>query len=196
MQRDYFVLLRARSQQHPLLAWDQLASAFRKGRPVQGDEPIKLKLGEPVPPNPLMVDHHSLPEPVVSPRIKEALAPLRLHGVQWVPADVQVREGDVRRYWLMHMWREIRCMDRQKSVFKAAPSGLFLLSLDRLVLDEAVLCEIPLQERIAFLLEEDTVHLLHRSIVERMMSLQPPPEGLRFVPVLDWNDSAGFQVGA
>ena len=182
MQHEYFVLLRTRSQQHPLLAWDQSASSFRKGRPVQGVEPVKLKLGEPVPPQPVMVDHHSLPEPVVSPRLKEALASLQLHGVQWVPADVHVRENDVRRYWLMHMWRELRCMDRKRSVFKAAPSGLFLSSLDRLVLDEALLRAIPLRERLVFLLEEDTIHLFHHSVVERVLSLQPAPEGLRFIP--------------
>ncbi|MFP2907996.1 imm11 family protein [Pyxidicoccus sp. 3LFB2] len=83
-----------------------------------------------------MVDHHSLPEPVVSLRLKEVLGSLQLHGVQWVPAAVHVRENDVRRYWLMHMWRELRCMDSKRSVFKAAPSGLFLLSLDRLVRPE------------------------------------------------------------
>jgi hypothetical protein len=156
-------------------------------------EAVKLKLGEPVPPKPIMVDHHALPEPVVSSRIQEALEPLQLHGVQWVPADVQAQEGDVRRYWLMHMWREIRCMDRRASVFKAAPSGQFLLSLDKLVLDEAVLRELPLQERLAFLLEEDTVHLFHRVVVDRVLSLQPPPEGLRFIPVSAWSDSAGFR---
>jgi hypothetical protein len=193
MQRDYFVLMRARSQQHPLLAWDQDYLSFLKPRRIELHEPVKLKLGEPVPPKPLMVDHHSLPAPVVSPRLKEMLAPLELHGVQWIPADVRVDDGDVRRYWLMHMWRQIRCMDRGRSDFAAPPSGLFLLSLDRLVLDEAVLGAIPLQERLVFLLEEDTVHLFHRSVVDRVMSLTPPPEGLRFIPVPDWNDSASFR---
>ncbi|WP_246357170.1 imm11 family protein [Pyxidicoccus fallax] len=164
-----------------------------KAGPVEVREPVTLKLGEPVPPKPVMVDHHSLPAPVVSSRLKEALAPRDLHGVQWVPADVHVGEGDVRRYWLMHMWRQIRCMDRERSDFRAAPSGLFLLSLDRLVLDEAVLREIPLEQRLAFLLEEDTVHLFHRSVVDRVLSLTPPPEGLRFIPVEEWNDSAGFR---
>jgi hypothetical protein len=34
MQRDYVVLMRARSQSHPLLSWGQSGSAFYKGRPV------------------------------------------------------------------------------------------------------------------------------------------------------------------
>jgi hypothetical protein len=30
-------------------------------------------------------------------------------------------------------------------------------------------------------------------VVDRVMGLTPPPEGVRFVPVPDWNDSAGFR---
>jgi len=123
MQDDYCVLMRARSQQHPLLTWDQEYLHFLKPAPVVVHEPVKLKLGEPIPPRPVMVDHHSLPAPVVSTRVKEALEDVDLHGAQLVPADVQV--GDfVLRYWLVHMWRSIRCMDRNRSIFEASRSGL------------------------------------------------------------------------
>ncbi|MCP3139843.1 imm11 family protein [Pyxidicoccus xibeiensis] len=191
MQREYFVLLRARSQQHPLLSWDQDYLAFLGGEPVKVLEPVKLKLGEPIPPKPVMVDHHSLPLPVVSSRLKEALEAARLPGVQFVPADIPVGDA-VLRYWLVHMWRRITCVDRERSVLTLYPDG-DILDIRRLVLDEQVLREIPLQERLAFRLEEDIVHLFHGSVVERVMSLTPPPEGLRFVPVPEWNDSAGFQ---
>ncbi|WP_163787215.1 imm11 family protein [Myxococcus vastator] len=192
MQDDYFVLMRARSQQHPLLVWDQSASAFRKGRPVQVVEPVKLKLGEPVPPRPVMVDHHSLPSPVVSGRVKDALEQGGLHGVQMIPADVQVGDS-MLRYWLVHMWRRLACMDRDKSVFEESESGLILLSLDRLFLDEAVLGELPLEERLAFRLAESVVHLFHRTVVDRVLALTPPPEGLRFVPMVEWGDSSAFR---
>ncbi|RKH34091.1 imm11 family protein [Corallococcus sicarius] len=192
MQSEYFVLLRARSQQHPLLAWDQSALAFRKGRPVEEREPVKLKLGEPVPSKPVMVDHHSLPTPVVSSRLKAVLKAAQLQGVQFVPADVQVGDA-VLRYWLVHMWRAIRCMDRERSIFEETGIGQVILSLDRLVLDEAVLHEVPLEERLAFRLAESVVYLFHRSVVDRVLELTPPPEGLRFIPVAEWNDSSGFR---
>ncbi len=192
MQDEYFVLMRGRSLEHPLLAWDESASPFRKGRPVQHSEPVRLKLGEPVPPKPRMVDHHSLPAPVVSSRLKECMEPLALQGVQWLPADVRVGDS-VLRYWLLHMWQRLACVDRERSVIESSDSGLMVLGIDRLVLDEKLLREVPLQERLAFRLEEATVHLFHRSVVDRMMSLTPPPEGLRFIPVPDWNDSAGFR---
>lgn len=192
MQRDYFILLRARSQQHPLLAWDQSYRAFLKARPVDVLEPVKLKLGEPVPPRPVMVDHHSLPSPVVSSRVKEVLEAAQLQGVQLVPADI--RAGDeVLRYWLVHMWRRLACVDREHSALTLDPADGDVLGIDKLVLEENVLREIPLKERLAFRLEEAVVHVFHRDVVDRVMSLTPQPEGLRFIPVQDWNDSAGFR---
>ncbi|MBZ4417862.1 imm11 family protein [Myxococcus sp. RHSTA-1-4] len=192
MQRDYFVIERAGSNTYPLLGWDQSALMFRKGKPVNLAEPIRLRLAEPVPPMPVMVDHHSLPAPVVSRRLMEVLARFELPGVQLVPADVRVGEA-VLRYWLVHMWRRIPCVDRARSQLNVDADDGDVLGIDKLALDEDVLNGMPLEERRAFRLAESVVHVFHRSVVESVMSLTPPPEGLRFIPVPDWNDSAGFR---
>lgn len=192
MQCDYFVIERAGPNTYPLLGWDQSASAFRKGRPVSVAEPIQLRLAEPVPPTPLMVDHHSLPQPVVSHRLKEVLAALDLRGVQLVPADVRVGEA-VLRYWLVHMWRRIPCVDRARSQLNADEDDGDVLGIDKLVLDEDMLNRMPLEERRAFRLAECVVHVFHRTVVDRVMNLTPSPEGLRFIPVPDWSDSSGFR---
>ncbi|NVJ03099.1 hypothetical protein HV824_34010 [Myxococcus sp. AM009] len=192
MQDDYFVLERARSQQHPLLSWDQECLPFFRPSPVKVAAPVKLKLGEPVPPRPVMVDFHSLPAPVVSTRLKDSFEAAALPGVQLVPADVQVGDS-VLRYWLVHMWRRLPCMDRERSRFEFDEDGDLLLSLDKLFLDESVLGEVPLEERLAFRLAESVVHVFHRTVVERVLALSPPPEGLRFIPVAEWGDSSGFR---
>ncbi len=188
MQSDYFVLERGGPSSYPLLDWDQSGSAFFKSRPVNVTEPIRLRLGAPVPRNPVMVDHHSLPEPVLSTRLKEALEPLELYGVQLVPADVRVK-SEVLRYWLLHVFNEIDCLDKQRSACTFYSSG-WVLSINKLVLDEAVLREIPLEERLVFLLEH-MVYLVHRTVMEHLMALKP--EGIRFIPASAWNDSAGFR---
>src|SRR5690242_10150968 len=141
MQPDYFVLERAGPSNYPLLEWNQSASLFRKGKPVTIGEPVRLRLGEPVPRKPVMVDHHSLPGPVISTRLKEVLEPLNLLGVQLVPADVKVREGEVLRYWLVHVYNEIPCLDRQHSKCDFDESDGGVLGINRLVLDEKVLGE-------------------------------------------------------
>ncbi|MFP2962302.1 imm11 family protein [Myxococcus sp. 1LA] len=192
MQEDYFVLMRARSQQHPLLAWAQSYRPFLKGRPVAVTDPVRLTLGEPVPPRPIMVDHHSLPDPVVSPRLKDVLDTVQLPGVQLVAAGVQVGDATLS-YWLVHMWRRIACVDRERSKLTLDPDDGDVLDIQRLVLDEAVLGEIPIEERLAFRLAESVVHLFHRTVAERVLSLSPPPEGLRFIPVAEWSDSSAFR---
>ena len=192
MQRDYFVIERAGPNTYPLLGWDQSALVFRQGKPVSVSEPIRLRLAEPVPPTPVMVDHHSLPAPVVSRRLMEVLAQFELPGVQLVPADVRVGEA-VLRYWLVHMWRRIPCVDRARSQLNVDEDDGDVLGIDKLALDETVLNGMPLDERRAFRLAECVVHVFHRSVVDRVMGLTPSPEGLRFIPVPDWNDSSGFR---
>jgi hypothetical protein len=58
------------------------------------------------------------------------------------------------------------CLDRQRSVYIFFPGREVALSIEKLVLDE------------------------------RVLALTPPPEGIWFVPVDRWSDSAGFQAAA
>jgi hypothetical protein len=92
-----------------------------------------------------MVDYYSLPRPVVAPRIRDALELLGLDGVQWVPADVSVRPGDVRRYWLLHVYRELACIDREHSQLDVDEDDGAVLGIEKLVLDEQTLQEVPLE---------------------------------------------------
>lgn len=192
MQTEYFVIESAASNDYPMLAWDEYIASYGGPKPFKPlGRPIKLRLGKPVPRNPIMVDHHELPQPVFSPRIKEALEPLNVHGVQFIPADVMVKAEDVRPYWIAYVYNWIACMDRQLSTFKMTSHGL-ILSLPKLVLDEKVLQEIPLERRSVFRLKETpSTHVFHESMVEKVLALQP--EGLRFIRVDRWSDSAAFQ---
>lgn len=192
MQTEYFVIMRAGPSSYPLLDWDELGLDFLRPAPVDATRPVQLKLGSPVPRNPVMVDYHSLPDPVVSERVKAVLEGLALHGVQFVPADVKVAPTDVRRYWLLHVFNWIACIDRQRSALSFYSDG-DVLGIDKLVLDEAVLGEFPLERRKVFALAESpATHLFHESVVERVLALQP--EGVRFLRVDQWNDSAGFRA--
>jgi hypothetical protein len=140
-----------------------------------------------------MVDHHSLPKPVLSLRLKNVLESLRLFRVQLVPADVRVNDT-VLHYWLLHVHNEIACVDRTRSVMSIDDEDGGILGIDSLALDERVLAEIPLEERLVFLLAEaPSVCVVHRSVVDQVMALTPEPEGLCFIPANAWNDSAGFR---
>ncbi|MCP3136790.1 imm11 family protein [Pyxidicoccus xibeiensis] len=192
MQTEYFVIESAASNAHPMLAWDEYLVGFSRPKPVGPFPlPVRLRLGKPIPRNPVMVDHHELPEPVFSPRLKEALEPLDVYGVQFVQADVKVKPEDVRRYWIVHVYNWIACVDRTRSVLSLYDDGS-VLGVKKLVLDEQVLQEIPLERRRIFCLAEAiSTHVFHQSIVEKVLALQP--EGLRFIRVDKWSDSAAFQ---
>ncbi|MFP2929477.1 imm11 family protein [Pyxidicoccus sp. 3LG] len=192
MQTEYFVIEAAASNAHPMLAWDEYLPGLGGPRPAKPlGRPVKMRLRKPVPRNPVMVDHHELPDPVLSPRLKEVLEPLELHNVQFVLADVKVKPDDVRPYWLMHVYNWIACIDRERSVLTFYDSG-DVLGVRKLVLDEKVLQEIPLERRRVFCpAETPATHVFHQSIVEKVLALQP--EGLRFIPVDRWSDSAAFQ---
>jgi len=195
MQSEYFVLERAASNEHPLLGWAQPSGVFYKGKAVDVTEPVRLRLGAPVPANPVMVDHHSLPEPVVSPRVKAVLEPLELHRVQLVPADVKMGENDVRRYWLVHVFNEIPALDMEQSVVEwVSEEGGLIFAIEKLVLKEKVLEELPLSQRQVFVLAEDSsMYLVHGSVVDQVMALKPAVEGFRFIPVEQWNVAAPFR---
>ena len=195
MQSEYFVLERAANNDHPLLGWAQRSGVFYKGKEVSVTEAVKLRLGAPVPQKPVMVDHHCLPKPVVSTRVKEVLEPLELHRVQFVPADVRVGEGDVRRYWLVHIFNEVPALDREHSVVEwvSEEDGL-IFAIEKLVLKKSVLEELPLPQRQVFVLAEDSsMNLVHQSVVQQVMALTPAVEGFSFIPVEEWNSAAPFR---
>jgi len=191
MQTEYFILESAASNDHPMLSWDEHIVGFGRPQPASFTRPLQLRLGAPVPRNPIMVDHHELPEPVVSPRLKDALEALGLHGVQFVAADVKVKPDDVRCYWIIRIFNLLACMDRQLSKFSLSRRGR-VNGIDKLVLDERVLRDIPLERRLVFrLVESSSTNVFHQSVSEKVLALQP--EGLRFIRVDKWNDSAGFE---
>jgi len=190
---EYYVIERAGGSEYPLLEWNQRSITYNKGKPVPLTDPIKLRLGAPVPDNPVMVDYHSLPRPVIGQKIVDALDPLSVDGIQLVPADVEMPDGGNLRYWLIHVYNRIACVDRMlsKAKFSDVLPGR-ATTIDHLVLDEKILSDIPLEKRLIFVLEESvSTYLFHESIMKAVMEVEPV--GCRFFRVAGWNDSAGFR---
>ncbi len=189
---EYYVIERAGGSEYPLLAWNQKSGAFYKSKPVPVTEPIKLRLGAPVPSSPVMADYHSLPEPVIGYKIVDVLDPLSIDGIQLVPADVEMPDGEKLRYWLIHVFNEIACVDLNKSICTIDEDDGDIMDIEHLVLDEQILSDIPLEKRLIFVLEESvSTYLFHESIMKAIMGVEPV--GCRFFRVASWNDSAGFR---
>ena len=187
---EYYIISRANNNNHPLFEWDQLSGMFYKGRPVEISEPVKLRLGSPVPKKPEMVDYHSLPESVVSEKIKDVLEAMNIDGIQLVPVKIQGKnEGEFYDYWLMHIYKKIPCMDWKKSDYKVSESGR--LSVRKLVIDEAVVKDIPLEKRLVFELKEGaSLFLVHKSVRNSVMAVNP--DGVEFIDVDEWGIGSSF----
>ncbi|VAW67512.1 hypothetical protein MNBD_GAMMA09-162 [hydrothermal vent metagenome] len=194
LQDEYYVIRRSNNDNYPLFSWDQLSGDFGMGRPVEFKEPVKFRLGSSASPNFEWVDYHSSPEPVISKRIFDALIPLDLYGVQFVPAKVRNPKApfsDVKDYWYMHVWNQISCLDKENSELELYDDGA-IFEIEKLILNEKILSLFELRKRQIFELTENTsVLLVHQTIKDAIESVNP--EGCRFFKATDWYSDIVFE---
>lgn len=133
---------------------------------------------KPIPTNAQLADHHYLTAnaPVISHRLKDILEGLNLKQVQLLPTIVRDKKGKEHEgYYIVHVLNLIKCMDKEKSEwtphFKLEEKAS---DVQKLVLDNDVLDKIPLEERLVFALWENSLEVLyHRSVIEKMLELNP-----------------------
>jgi len=170
LQAEYYVLMREKNNHYPLFSWDQKSGEFGMGKPVEFKDPVKMRLGQPIPPKPEWVDFHKAPDLVVSERIAEVLAPLDIYGIQLVPAEVRNSKdpfSEVKNYYFLHVWNRIHCLDGENSEIRTNRAGNIIYSIDKFV-----------------------VTLVHQSIKDAIMAINP--KGFRFVKATDWYSNIAF----
>ncbi len=196
LQDEYYVIRREDDDNYPLFSWDQIETEYGLGKLVEYKEPVKFRLGSSASPNFEWVDYHSSPEPIVSKRIADVLAPMDVYGVQLIPAKVRNPKdkspfAEVKDYWFMHVWNQIACLDKEKSDFTMSKSGRTMFGIDKLVLDEKTLSLFELKKRLIFELTEDnSVLLIHQTIKDAIESVNP--KGCRFFKATEWNSDIVF----
>lgn len=162
--------------------------------PIEDEEfPFKLTLAEPAPRKPKMVDYHSFVSThVINDKLKSVLENFNLKGVQFIPAEIEGKKGEIfDEYYVIHVYKRIKCTNRNESKFKAFDSGEISL-LHKLVLDNKVLEKTPLEERLVFALEELCFNsVFHISVVEKL--LEAEPEGMTVYRLSKWDSSEPFK---
>jgi hypothetical protein len=143
-----------------------------------------------VPREPKRVDYHSLPNPVVSKKIKDALEPLKIHGIQLIPVTVQAEEESYP-YWLLHVHTGIACIDQERSDLWRTSRSQSIIGVNKLALDRDVLKEIPQERRRIFVLDElPSTHIVDGFVKQAILSVKP--EGVRFFPAEGWGMDSAF----
>ena len=192
---EYYIIERENNDAYPLFSWDQPRGGYGLGRPVEYKEPVKLRLGEPIPPAPVFVDFHEAPNPVVSNLLANVLVPLDIYGIQIISAKVRNPEDkspftELQDYWLVHVWNRITCLDKENSELELYDDGT-IFGIEKLILDENKLGLFELRKRLIFELTENTsVLLIHQTIKDVIESVNP--KGCRFFKASEWYSDIVF----
>ena len=109
---------------------------------------------------------------VISERVKQALAELTLPEVQFLPAVVvhEQQRATYEHYYIVHPYKTIRCMHKGLSRWtRGSFDPLRASEIEKLVINNEKLGEIPPEERLLFGLWENRSYLLfHKSVVDKM----------------------------
>ena len=192
---EYYLIYRENNPNYPALDYKDIdeKDVFFERSPISEIKKIEMCLWKPKPKKPELVDFHEVGSVLAfGSRIYDILEPLKLNNVQFVPASIEVKKGkDIEGYWLMHNYNHLECMDLEKSDCKISSKSGDIISIQKIVLSQEKLSQIPLEQRLFFRMKEDyPTHLIHKSLVDKIMEIEP--KGLVFVPVNTWKQGMQF----
>ena len=185
--KEYFILKRDNNSNYPLIKSTKNGKYEFSKVFVDEAEKMEYSLRKPIPLKPQIVDYHPSVRSVVSKRIVDILSVFQLEKVQFIPATIIGKNNKLfEDYFYLHIFNHIDALNKEKSIFKWLETAKAASPIEKLVLDENSLSEIPLDKRLVFRLKEnDTFELFHMSVVEKILAIKP--EGLKFTKVEDWH---------
>ena len=193
--QEYF-FLQEKGNNYPLISyvdWPDGDIAFLEA-PYKENKIIPFKFRDPLPSKPEIADLHACSyKMIVSQRIKMQLEEMNLKEVQFIPATIYNQAGEiVEGYYIIHIYHFIQAMDKEKSDWEEDSNPEQAYSIDELVLDNEKLDKIPLEDRLVFALKEHPLTTVyHRSVIDRILALQPI--GVGVYCLADWDESNPFE---
>ena len=185
INQEYYVLEKTKNNKQPLLKWSKHHGIFCKGKPVSIDECLAFENMFPELVRQDSTDFYFAPEPVIAARIKEFLLSKKIPDVQFLKAQIRISPEIIYKdYYLLHLYKEIACLDKKKSKIKAVDELFFII--EKIALDEKILELIPLKERLFLrLAEQPNIYLIHFSLKKEISTLNP--QGVSFVSCAEWS---------
>lgn len=186
----YYIIRRENNDNVPLLAWDESARPFRRTAPITRADPVKLRVGDPIPARIEPSDMYWLSRPVIGGDIAKELEKFNIDGMQLLPCIINGidTEGE---YYLMHFYKsQTSNVDFDKSVVELDEFG-DIKRLERIAMAEKFYDEVNVEDRLGFKIVADFVHhVFHESVKSAIENLKP--SGIEFIPLEDWNVSSPF----
>ena len=194
---EYFYVKKSGGEIYPSLSYAADGGDYTevdKAKPLDTTQKRIVCYASPVPPKPELADHHRLTQhaPVISERLKDVLESLNLKEVQFLPAIIlDNRHNEHEGFYIVHVYNEIKCLDRENSEWEEGFFDEERADVEKLVLDNEVLDQIPLEERLVFALWEQSTHVLyHQSVVEKILEIAPT--GLTIYRLSKYDSSLPF----
>ena len=184
---EYYKVRRENNDNYPLLRADENVDYEYEKNHIDNAEMMEYVIRRPIPKKPIFVDYHKSPRSVISRKIYEILKDLNLDYIQFIPATITVKNNEtIDDYWYLHIFNHLKVMDLEKSVYDWMETIKSANPIEKLVLNEKLLSEIPLEKRLIFKLEENhTFEIFHKSVVDAIMAANP--EGIQFTKVEDYH---------
>ncbi|MEI8595781.1 imm11 family protein [Photobacterium sp. Hal280] len=135
-------------------------------------------------------DYHETAEQLVSEKFRKVLDPFHLPGVDFYQTNIVNGDKIWSEHYYMHIWNHHQAIDKKRSEI----SGTYVgdrFTLLKLSLDEEVLDQVPLEQRLVFRLREDPTFLFHESVVAALSAADL--SGLGFRRVDDWSIGSAFE---
>lgn len=159
---------------------------------VEDPPVVNLHMRRPVPKKLPYSDLLTCPKLVFSEKLSTLISSFNISGIQLIPAELmklgKVYNGTDVRYFVLHAYRKIMCLDKEAS---DAEFRMGILDVKKLVLDKKALKDIPLEDRLLFTLEEDvTYQMFHKSLVDKILEIDPI--NVRFVRLEDITSGTRF----
>ncbi|MCG5053346.1 MAG: hypothetical protein KA712_10345 [Myxococcales bacterium] len=185
---NYYVLQRANDDRYPLFESDDpnRRPLFR-AQWVTLPAPLVIRLGAPVPDDPVLVDYHSMPQHVFSRRLADAILALEPENVQLIPAMLHFRDKTYEYAQLHAAVAVSGVLDMNRSRF--SPSGSILKSIS---LHYDRIAELPEKQRLLIALKEEARKFIFHEDVKRAIEATGGV-GFRFIHVDDWTDGSSFK---
>ncbi|BCE02016.1 imm11 family protein [Marinicellulosiphila megalodicopiae] len=189
---EYYLILRENNDYYPTI--DGFLQPRYRGMKVNNEDPVcvNLNLALTNGKKDQFVDYHSSGgDSICSKAFVDFIISLGTGGVQFLEGTHgTIVEKLKLKYFYMHVYRRIRCIDQKKSDLDIDETG-YIDSIKSISIDAEILNKIPLEERQIFFLDESAyIKLFHQSIVEKIQATDM--KGFQFVKVKDWSIHSAF----
>ncbi|MEL6116047.1 hypothetical protein P0Y67_12595 [Photobacterium sp. SP02] len=135
-------------------------------------------------------DYHETAEQLISDKFRQVLLKFNLPGVDFYQTNIINGNKVWSDYYYIHIWNSYKCINLLRSEIDGNYKT-YSFTLESLSLDDKVLEEIPVAERLVFRLEEKPKFLFHETVVNALREANLT--GLKFLRVDEWSIGSAFE---